>query len=218
MLSLEKTQRASLTTLVELRLKGALIVGALKPGARLVTKDIAARLGTSITPVREALLRLASSGALEATPAQAFQVPCLPLARFQEITAIRKNLEGMAVREACRCITVEQTDSLRQLLEVYRQARHCGVVESGLQANRALRFRLYGFARLPVLTEMIEQLWVCIGPGYHFLYPASQEMVGSYEDYVMLIEALAAHDETQAERLIHRVIDIGAQIILRRYD
>ena len=52
---LEKAQRISLTMQVELSLKGALITGSLKPGARLITKEIADKLGTSITPVREAL-------------------------------------------------------------------------------------------------------------------------------------------------------------------
>ena len=54
---LEKAQRVSLTMQVEHSLKGALITGSLKPGARLITKEIADKLGTSITPVREALLR-----------------------------------------------------------------------------------------------------------------------------------------------------------------
>lgn len=217
MLSLEKAQRISLTTQVEMRLKGALIVGALKPGARLVTKEIACQLGTSITPVREALLRLVSSGALDATPAQAFQVPRMPQVRFQEITAIRKNLEGMAVREACRCITREQIDVLRQQVEAYRHARQSGVVESVLQANRALRFRLYGFAHLPTLTEMIEQLWVRVGPNFHFLYPAARETVGHYESYGSLIDTLATRNEQEAERIIHRIIDIGAELITRQH-
>lgn len=102
MLDLEKAQRMSLTMQVEGRLKSALIVGTLKPGARLVTKEIAEQLGTSITPVREALLRLVSSGALDATPAQAFLVPEISLGRYHEITTIRKNLEGMAVEQAAR--------------------------------------------------------------------------------------------------------------------
>ena len=58
---MEKAQRISLTLQVENSLKGALITGSLKPGARLVTKEIADKLGTSITPVREALLRMLGS-------------------------------------------------------------------------------------------------------------------------------------------------------------
>lgn len=89
MLDLEKAQRLSLTQQVEVSLKNALIVGALKPGARLITKEIADQLGTSITPVREALLRLVSAGALHATPAQAFLVPEVSQQTFIEITEIR---------------------------------------------------------------------------------------------------------------------------------
>ena len=99
---LEKAQRISLTMQVELSLKGALITGSLKPGARLITKEIADKLGTSITPVREALLRLVSAGALHATPAQAFLVPEVTLDRYNEINAIRKQLEPMAVAAAVR--------------------------------------------------------------------------------------------------------------------
>lgn len=64
MLDFAKAQRISLTQQVENNIKNALIIGALKPGERLVTREIAASQGISITPVREALLRLVSSGAL----------------------------------------------------------------------------------------------------------------------------------------------------------
>ena len=113
---LEKAQRISLTMQVELSLKGALITGSLKPGARLITKEIADKLGTSITPVREALLRLVSSGALHATPAQAFLVPEVTLERYNEINAIRKQLEPMAVAAACqhmRCCASYQRHSMK---------------------------------------------------------------------------------------------------------
>ena len=77
MLDFAKAQRISLTQQIENNIKNALVVGALKPGSRLVTREIAVNQGISITPVREVLLRLVSSGALQAAPAQAFMVPVL---------------------------------------------------------------------------------------------------------------------------------------------
>ncbi|VAG58394.1 HTH-type transcriptional regulator mcbR [Enterobacter ludwigii] len=56
---LEKAQRISLTMQVELSLKGALITGSLKPGARLITKEIADKLGTSITEKKSSSISLA---------------------------------------------------------------------------------------------------------------------------------------------------------------
>ena len=51
----EKMKHVSLTLQVENDLKHQLSIGALKPGARLITKNLAEQLGMSITPVREAI-------------------------------------------------------------------------------------------------------------------------------------------------------------------
>lgn len=79
-----KMKHVSLTLQVENDLKHQLSIGALKPGARLITKNLAEQLGMSITPVREALLRLVSVNALSVAPAQAFTVP-------EVETSIRRN-------------------------------------------------------------------------------------------------------------------------------
>lgn len=168
MLDLEKAQRLSLTMQVEVRLKNALIVGSLRPGARLVTKEIADQLGISITPVREALLRLVSSGALNATPAQAFLVPEISEARYDEVTKIRKNLEGMAAEAAAKNMTPARMAHLRELCDAFREAKMSDSVEQALQANRAFRFQLYNWAEMPTLVSLIEQLWMRIGPCFNY--------------------------------------------------
>lgn len=87
-------------------------IGALKPGARLITKNIAQELGVSITPVREALLRLVSSSALAVAPAQAFMVPEISLESLLEINTIRTALEEMAVVAAAGKITPDREQTL----------------------------------------------------------------------------------------------------------
>jgi len=123
MFEMEKAQRVSLTMQVEANLKSALIVGVLKPGARLVTKEIAGQLGTSVTPVREALLRLVAAGALDATPAQAFLVPDISLAQYQEITLIRKNLEGLAIAQASQKMDASKLKRLTALNAAFMKAK-----------------------------------------------------------------------------------------------
>jgi GntR family colanic acid and biofilm gene transcriptional regulator len=153
---------------VEISLKGALITGSLKPGARLITKEIANKLGTSITPVREALLRLVSAGALHTTPAQAFLVPEVTLDRYNEINAIRKQLEPMAVAAACRHMS-DRLRTLRELSDVFHEAmqmetfsRHCMRI--------VFRFTLYQYAEMPTLNALIEQLWVPHRPCMNYLH------------------------------------------------
>ncbi|KKY88589.1 MULTISPECIES: GntR family transcriptional regulator [Leclercia] len=215
--NLEKAQRMSLTMQVEMSLKSALIAGALKPGARLVTKEIADKLGTSITPVREALLRLVSAGALHATPAQAFLVPEVSLERYREVNAIRKTLEGMAAEEACLQMSAEKLTTLRNLSEKFHEAMHNGEVERALHANRAFRFTLYHYAGMPTLMSLIEQLWVRIGPCFNCLYDENIDLPSSTYRYDALLRALEKGDVEGCRTAIDKVIDEANDILILQY-
>lgn len=214
---LEKAQRLSLTMQVEVSLKGALIAGALKPGARLITKEIADKLGTSITPVREALLRLVSAGALHATPAQAFLVPEITLDRYNEINAIRKQLETMAVAAACENMTDSKMLELRDLAEKFHLAMRNGEAQRALHANRAFRFRLYEYAQMPTLTAMIEQLWVRIGPCFNYLYEDVHDITKYSYRYDELLDALERGDAVACDKAIDKLIDGSTALLLQQY-
>lgn len=216
MFDLDKAQRLSLTVQVESRLKSALILGMLKPGARLVTKEIAQQLGTSITPVREALLRLVASGALDVTPAQAFLVPAISECHYQEIATIRKVLEGMAVQKATREMNKAGLLRLSQLRDCFLSAKKVSV-EAALKANRDFYFQLFHYADMPTLMELIEQLWVRVGPSFNYLYPRFEEIASMPHNYDVLIEALTEKDEIRSVAAIHKNIADDSDILLRQY-
>lgn len=214
---LEKAQRISLTMQVEISLKGALITGSLKPGARLITKEIADKLGTSITPVREALLRLVSSGALQATPAQAFLVPEMTLERYNEITAIRKQLEPMAVAAACQHLTQSKLEILRTLSDDFHEAMRNGNVQKALHANRVFRFTLYQYAEMPTLSALIEQLWIRIGPCINYLHQELNDIKASSYHYEELLSALERGDVEGSQKAIEKLIDEANSLLQRQY-
>ena len=215
--NLEKAQRISLTMQVENSLKGALITGSLKPGARLITKEIADKLGTSITPVREALLRLVSAGALQATPAQAFLVPEVTLERYNEINAIRKQLEPMAVAAACQNMTETKLDALRALSDNFSTAMHQGDVQKAIHANRVFRFTLYQYAEMPTLNALIEQLWVRIGPCINYLHRELDDIKVSTYHYDELLSALERRDVDASQKAIDKLIDEADSLLQRQY-
>ena len=72
--------------------------GELLPGARLRDTDLAAQLGVSRTPVREALLRLTRDGVLESTMGRGFRVRAFDAAEIREVGAILGALEALALR------------------------------------------------------------------------------------------------------------------------
>lgn len=214
---LEKAQRVSLTMQVEISLKGALITGSLKPGARLITKEIADKLGTSITPVREALLRLVSAGALHATPAQAFLVPEVTLDRYNEINAIRKQLEPMAVAAACLHMSDSKLESLREMSDAFHQAMQKGNVQQALDANRVFRFTLYQYAEMPTLSALIEQLWVRIGPCINYLHEEKNDITASPYHYAELLSALERRDVEASQQALDKLIDESNTLLQRQY-
>jgi DNA-binding GntR family transcriptional regulator len=74
--------------------------GELSPGTRVRDSALAARLGVSRTPVREALLRLSREGALDAIPGKGFRVRPLGPSEIRDVGTILSTLEPLALRRS----------------------------------------------------------------------------------------------------------------------
>lgn len=206
--------RKSLVTHVEDELRAALIEGRLEPGTRLVTKELAASLGMSITPVREALVRFAASGVLTAEPAQSFRVPLMTVEQYTEISQIRKSVEGLAAFNAAERISDEELAEMEGLLKKYLEAKAGQDPHLALTLNKDFRFALYRAAGMPTLLGVIEMLWLKAGPGFNYLYPEQSAAVDTHSNYDELMSALRDKNAAKARTAIERAIDDGAGIVL----
>lgn len=81
-------------------LQATILSGELKPGDALVETDIAARLGVSRAPVREALQLLSNSGLVETVPYRGTTVRALTASDVEEAYSMRTVLETFALRRA----------------------------------------------------------------------------------------------------------------------
>ena len=81
-------------------------------------------LGTSATPVREALSRRATDGAIELVPNRSVRVPLFSRQRFEELKLIRMAVEGLATEQAAARITDEGIEAIEQLPTRYIAAAH----------------------------------------------------------------------------------------------
>lgn len=97
--------RASHRTRVHETLRLRLLRGEVGPGDRLVDHAIAAEIGVSRMPVREALMQLVSEGYLEST-SRGFALPNLTPERIAEVFVLRRLLEPHAVA----CVARDRTD------------------------------------------------------------------------------------------------------------
>ncbi|HEX6978293.1 MAG TPA: GntR family transcriptional regulator [Alphaproteobacteria bacterium] len=101
--SLAKIERPrSLTDLVCDHVRASIVEGRLQLGAAVSENALAATLGISKTPVREALLRLKAEGLIEVLPQKGSFVFKLRPEEVAEICELRAILEREALRLACR--------------------------------------------------------------------------------------------------------------------
>jgi DNA-binding GntR family transcriptional regulator len=83
------------------QLRHAIMAGLFKPGEKLTLRAVAASLGVSLTPAREALFNLAAEGVLELGETNgSIYVPRLDEEKLRELMKVRVSLEGLAAREA----------------------------------------------------------------------------------------------------------------------
>jgi len=91
--------RAPLRLKVRRVVQHAILHGALAPGGDVNEAELAAQLGVSRTPLREALLGLEAEGFLESAAGRGFSVAPLTERDVEEIYPILWTLEGLALRE-----------------------------------------------------------------------------------------------------------------------
>ncbi|HET7277565.1 MAG TPA: GntR family transcriptional regulator [Dermatophilaceae bacterium] len=120
------------------RLQDAIVDGTLAPGEQLRDHDVAAWLGVSRTPVREALLRLQHAGLVATSPGRSTTVTTLDARATRDAHAVVAAMHGTAVREAAALLVTGDFDRMRQANQRFSGALEAGDVEAALAADDEL--------------------------------------------------------------------------------
>jgi DNA-binding GntR family transcriptional regulator len=104
------------------RLRTAIRSGALQPGARLVERDLAERLGMSRIPLREGIQRLIEEGLVQKVPHRGTFVYLPTLAEIEEIASLRVILECYVAELAIAHWSPEHEARLERLLQAMSEA------------------------------------------------------------------------------------------------
>ena len=99
-------------------LRERLMRGGFEPGQKLKIAELAAALGTSAMPVREALNRLAAERAIESMPNRSVRVPSLSKDSLRDLMETRYAVEGLAVSRAASNMDEPTLLLLRQIIAV----------------------------------------------------------------------------------------------------
>lgn len=207
-------QSKSLSAQIYAQLKYQLMAARLQPGDRLKIRDMAQSLGTSETPVREALLQLVRDGALEMKPGYYIRVRRLTLREYLELREIRLLLEPHAALKALPNVDDAFIAELEQIHETLIRAELEKDYPTALLANYEFHFSVYRRSEMPQLIDILERLWVQIGPLLNFLYPFGHPSYDGPHQHLNVIAALRNRDsEALADAFRDDLIEGGRSFL-----
>ncbi|EGD57470.1 GntR family transcriptional regulator [Novosphingobium nitrogenifigens DSM 19370] len=212
MSDLAAVDHVTLSDTVYRSLCDALIAGQFQPGERLKIRDLADQLGTSVTPVRDAILRLTTDEALVFRSARDIRIPIMNEARYLEIRTIRLRLEAIAAEAAAQIATPRDLDAIGALVSENALALKAQDYARCTELNQQFHFLLPTIARLPVLHGILRRLWLQMGPTIAHSYPAGGSSMVDW--HYPVLEALRKRDSTAAAQAIMDDIYHGGLTIL----
>ena len=184
------------------QLRSEIYAGRFGPGSILPLRSLAESFGTSITPVRDAVSRLVSLGVLERGARNAAVVPSVSAETLRNLTTVRCEIEGLAAREAARRASPGSAAELAAQLARMKDLIKVEAFREYLEAHRAFHFKIYALAENPILSEMIETLWLRFGPVLTFVVPAYVKLLKGTDHHSAIVAAIGRGDSATAEAAI----------------
>uniref|UniRef100_UPI0040574006 GntR family transcriptional regulator n=1 Tax=Agathobacter sp. TaxID=2021311 RepID=UPI0040574006 len=139
-------------------LREAILKGDLKPGERLMELQLAAKLGVSRTPIREAIRMLEQEGLAVTTPRKGAEVAKMTLKDMEDVLEIRASLDELASQVASERITEEQLVRLKERKQDFEISLKSGNVKLIAEADVKFHDVIYEATNNPKLVSMLNNL------------------------------------------------------------
>jgi DNA-binding GntR family transcriptional regulator len=197
-------------------LRTAMLGGRFGPGERILLREVAAELGISLTPVRDAVNRLIAEHVLErgsSGQGGGAVVPRMDVERFDELLTIRCDLEGRAAARAAERTAPDELAVLDALLAEMKTLIRQQKLDAYLDLHRRFHFELYALARMPILEGLIENIWLRCGPVLTYVIPDYVLLEKGTDLHTAALSALRAGDADAAALAIQQDIREAGQYI-----
>lgn len=139
-------------------LREAILRGDLVPGERLMELQLAAKLGVSRTPIREAIRMLEQEGLAITIPRKGAIVAGMTEKDMQDVLEIREALEELSVQVACDKITDEEIAELQKNMKNFEHSLKSGDLKKMAHADVEFHDVIYRATDNPKLINMLNNL------------------------------------------------------------
>jgi DNA-binding GntR family transcriptional regulator len=184
---------------VYVRLRNRILFGDLAPGQAVTIQGIAEELDAGMTPVREAIRRLTSGGALNMMDNRRVTVPILTEKCIEELDFVRKAIEPELTGRAVGFVTKASLRSLKEIDSALNDAIERGDIKTYLTQNYKFHATVYGMADAPIMAATVDRLWLRFGPSLRVVCGRYGTM-NLPDKHADLLDAFANGDRAAAEK------------------
>ena len=188
-------------------LRQRIVEMSMLPGTRIVEKELAEELGTSRTPVHEAVQRLAEEGLIEVLPRVGTFVARIPLDSLEEAMLVRCALETAIIEKATERATPEGIARLRAILATQAECIANNDIRGFHRTDEGFHAALAELSGYPGVWPMILQAKTQMDRYRQLTLPLAGRMVDVMSEHSDVIEALATGDPKHAVAAMRSHLD-----------
>ena len=193
------------------KIEERIVTGVYAPGMRLDEQELADAFGVSRTPVREALIQLASAGLVDMRPRRGATVPEMSADRLCEMFEVMAELEAMCGRLAARRILPGEQARLLEAHQACEAARDACNPDLYYQLNEVLHRCIYEASHNGFLAEQATALHRRLRPYRRLQLRVRDRMRNSYSEHAAVVDAILSGDSDLAASLLRGHVVIQGQ-------
>ncbi|KQO99332.1 AsnC family transcriptional regulator [Methylobacterium sp. Leaf92] len=192
-------------------LEQEIITGKFRPGDRLDEQSLAARFEVSRTPIREALMQLASTGLVELQARRGAFVTLLSFKDVVERFEVMAALEGMCGALAARRITHPMQREIEKAHEDCVREASQESADAYYYANERFHHLIYKASQNTFLAEQATQLHARLKPYRRLQLQVRSRVANSLAEHQSIVDAIRNGDGEQTERMLREHILIQGE-------
>jgi DNA-binding GntR family transcriptional regulator len=205
----------TLSSTIAAQLREAIASGRIAPGARLRLEELKARFGVSLSPLREALSRLAAEGFVVLEDQRGYTVAPVSVTHLDEVTKLRAVVETFALQESIALGDGEWEGGIVARLYRLNKLGQAGATAEGVlaweTAHRDLHHHLIGACGMPLLLQFSSTLHD-LSDRYRRLFLDERPVdAGVAREHADICEAALRRDAPTACELLRRHIERTGQ-------
>lgn len=193
--------------------------GHFGPGDRLDEQEICGLFGISRTPVREALLQLATLNLVTFKPRQGAIVTRLSVREIVAMWEVLTCLEGFCAGLAARRVTSRELDDLRSIHESARQLAESGDLDAYANTNQSFHEAIYSASKNDYLSHQVRDIRSRLQAYRRYPFSRPGGLERSFAGHDAVLSALAGgNDDAAAQAMQEHVssamsfVDLIAEI------